>query len=157
MKNSKSNLDEMQEMKLLGIEHTVCYICLYGLLAAIFGQVAMGHGDFSSIGGECILLLIAGVYLSVSCMKNGIWDRKLKPDLKTHVVVSVVTGLLAGVFWFAVSYHHYHKLVGSAALFLLMTMVTMVATLALLSLVTAIYKRRIQQMEVQQDKEELEE
>ncbi len=157
MKNSKSDLDEMQEMKLLGIEHTAYWICCYGLIVAIFAQIAMGHGNFGSIGGECVILTISSIYLLVGCLKNGIWDRKLKPNMKTNVLFSVGTGLAVGVFWFAVSYYNYRNLLGSAAAFLFMWIITTALVMLLLTAVTAVYKRKTKQLDAQADEEENEE
>ena len=34
-------------------------------------------------------------------MRNGIWDRKLKPNLKINIIVSSIAAVLAGIIWFA--------------------------------------------------------
>ena len=39
MKNVKSNLDEMQEAKLLQIEHKGCWLAFWGLLAAMIVEL----------------------------------------------------------------------------------------------------------------------
>ena len=48
-------------------------------------------------------------------MRNGIWDRKLKPNLKTNIIASSIAAVLAGIICFSVSYRNYHKLIGSIA------------------------------------------
>lgn len=40
MKLPKNNLDEMQEHKLLKIEHNGCWFAIWSLLAAIFIQLS---------------------------------------------------------------------------------------------------------------------
>jgi len=39
MKIWKNRLDEMQEQKMLQIEHNACWLAFWGLLAVMFGQI----------------------------------------------------------------------------------------------------------------------
>lgn len=153
MKN-KTNLDEMQEQKLLKIEHTGFWLGLWGLVIIIYIQLAMGHSDFAQIGGEAVVLFVIALYMSVDCIRNGIWDRKLKPNLKTNLIISLITGVAVGVFWFAVTYHNYHALAGSFAAFIVMFISVSVLALAALTFTTAIYKHKKHQLEKQADIEE---
>lgn len=153
MKKRKNNLDEMQEQKMLHIEHNACWLCFGGLLVAIYIQMAMGNTDFRYIGGESLILLVACFYLLGACLKNGIWDRKLKPDLKTNVGVSLVAGLAVGGFWGIVSYVRYHALAGSVATFVMMFLSVSVLTLLLLAIASAIWKWKKNRLDAQADKE----
>ena len=152
-KNNKSNLDEMQEKELLKIEHNACWIAFWGLFAAIYIQIAVGNGGIEHLGGEIVIMLLMSIYLGVSCVKNGIWDRKLKPNFKTNMVISLITGLVFGIFWTLVSYHKFHKPVGSVAAGVFMFMVIAGSVLLLLSLTTAVYNRRKQKLEDEPDDE----
>lgn len=147
----KNNLDEMQEKKLLTIEHNGYWIAFWGLLAAIYFQIAIGNGGFERLGGELIILLVISAYLLIGCIKNGIWDRKLKPNLKTNALASLITGIASAAFWFFISYHKYHKLAGSLAAAAFIFIVIGGSTLCLLSLVTAAYKRRKQKLEEEEE------
>lgn len=157
MKQRKNNLDEMQEMKLLHIEHIGCWLGFWGMFAAIYIQVAVGNGDLRSIGGESVVLCITAIYLLASCIRNGIWDRKLKPNLKTNGMISIGTGLAVGGFWFLRSYYSYHSLAGSLATFVIMALLMGVLVLLTLNLTLALYKRRRHQLDEQADREEREE
>ena len=154
MKKRKNNLDEMQEKKLLKIEHNGFWIAFWGLFAAIYFQIAIGNGGFKALGGESIILLIMSVYLMIGCIKSGIWDRKLKPNLKTNVIVSLIAGLSFGAFWFAVSYHNYHALAGSLAAFAIMFIGIGGGVFILLSLGCAAYKHRKNKLDEQADNDE---
>lgn len=147
MKKNKSNLDEMQEKQLLQIEHNACWIAFWGLFAAIYIQLAIGNGGIERLGGESVIMIILSLYICVSCVKHGIWDRKLKPNLKTNLVVSLIAGLGIGIFWALVSYHRYHALAGSLAVGVFILIVVTGLALALLSLTTAVYNRRKKQLE----------
>lgn len=150
----KSNLDEMQEQKLLKIEHIGFWLGFFGLAVIIYIQIAMGNSGFAYIGGESIILLIMSLYTIVDCIRNGIWDRKLKPNFKTNFIISVIAGLIVGGFWFVVSYHNYHMLKSSLATFAIMLLSVSALTLTLLTITSAIYKYRKHQLEKQADQEE---
>ena len=45
MKKTKSNLDELQELKLLKIEHNGCWLAFWGLLAVILTQNAASKDE----------------------------------------------------------------------------------------------------------------
>ncbi len=153
---SKSMLDEMQEQKLLQIEHRCCWLGFFALFIAIYGQQAMGHGSMREVAGEAAVLILMSIYLLVACIRNGIWDRKLRPDLKTNLLLSLGTGAVVGLFWFVVSYTRYHQLVGSIATFFSMMICVTLLVLAALSATSAIYKRRKRKLDQQADRDEKE-
>ena len=93
----KSNLDEMQEQALLKIEHNGFWLAFWGLLASMAIQALLGVA-FSSLLGELIIFMVLCVYAVVSCLRHGLWDRNLKPNLNTNLLVSIVPGLAVGVF-----------------------------------------------------------
>ncbi len=157
MKKNKSNLDEMQEMKLLKIEHNGYWFAYWTLIAAILIQIIMGHASIEYIGGECLVLVLLCVYVGASCMKNGIWDRKLKPNAKTNFLLSAGTGGVMGIVWFVVSYHNYHNLPGSVATFVFMFIFVFLLCFAALTVTTGFYKKRKNQMEKQAELDENEE
>lgn len=93
MRQFKNNLDEMQEKKLLKIEHFGMWIAFWGLLAALFFQMIIGAGP-KQLAGEWSVLLFLCFYLLIACLKNGIWDRHLKPNLKTNLLVSLLAAIV---------------------------------------------------------------
>ena len=126
IRKMKSNLDERQELKLLKIEHNGCWIAFWGLL---------------------IVFMSLAFYLWVACIRNGIWDRRLKPNFKTNVIVSSIAAVLTGIIWFSVSYRNYHKLIGSIATGIIMFVQVEILCLLALMIFSKIYKRRVQKLE----------
>src|SRR3712207_7310302 len=55
----KNKLDEMQEQKLLKIEHNGMWIAFWGLLAAILFQTIFEKGNFT---GEWIVFMVMSLY-----------------------------------------------------------------------------------------------
>lgn len=91
----KNNLDERQEQALLHIEHNGCWIAFWGLLVVMAVQFIMyGAESWKSLAGEWIVFMVLSIYIAWGCEKEGIWDRRLKPDFRTNLVVSVIAGLV---------------------------------------------------------------
>lgn len=147
MKRNQSNLDEMQELKLLKIEHTGCWLALWGLVAAILVQTALGNDGMQNLLGEQILLIVLSLYLATACIKNGIWDRKLKPTFKTNLLLSLGTGFGMGAFWGVVSYFRYRALIGSLATFVFILFFVSILVFLCLLAASSLYKKRQEQLD----------
>ena len=100
MKERKSNLDERQEQALLKIEHNGCWLAFWGLLIAMVVQLIVYGFDMKLLAGEWIVFMALCLYIWSSCLKQGIWDRQLKPDRKTNLLASLVAGLAFGALMF---------------------------------------------------------
>ena len=104
----KNNLDEMQEQELLKIEHNGCWLAFWLLLAALAIQTLIYNtADFRTVAGEWIVFMILCIYIAVACLKNGIWDRSLKPNTSTNFIVSLIAGILFGAFTAFKVYHDF--------------------------------------------------
>lgn len=155
MKKKKNRLDEMQEQKLLKIEHNGFWIAFWGLFITFFGQmVYYGPGNFKYITGEWIVFMCLSFYMVGACVKNGIWDRKLSPTPVVNLIGSVIGGLFCGVLQFVVSYRKYGKLIGSVAAGIFMFIFTFVACCIVLFISTKIYKKRVDTLENTESEEE---
>lgn len=147
MKKVKNNLDERQELKLLKIEHNGCWMAFWGLLAAMLLQMALGNNSLENLAGEWIVFMCLAIYLMAGCMKNGIWDRKLKPTLKTNTLISGIAAIVMGIIWFAISYRNYHNFMGSIMTGIFMFLSVGILCLVVLMIISRIYKRRIEKLE----------
>ena len=147
IRKMKSNLDERQELKLLKIEHNGCWIAFWGLLIVMLIQMIVGNDSIKNLAGEWVVFMSLVLYLSIDCVRNGIWDRKLKPNLRTNIIASSIAAVLAGIIWFGVSYRNYHKLIGSIAAGVIMFVQVEILCLLVLMIFSKIYKRRVQKLE----------
>lgn len=148
MNKRKNNLDEMQEQKLLKIEHNGAWFAFWGLLMTILIQVVIGGKNlFRNIAGEWIVFVCLAVYIAVSCLKNGIWDRKLQPNVKTNMIVSLVASTISGLVFFASSYLKYQKLYGSIATGIIVFIGIFALELIALTIFMLIYKKRVKKLE----------
>lgn len=148
MKKWKSNLDEMQEQKLMKLEHNTLWLTYGLLITAILVQMIM-TGSLETAKGEVVILLILCIYLSIGCLRLGIWDRHLKAGWKTNLMVSPIPGVIVGIVSVVTCIHNfgYYGFATSALLFALPFFFTTVLTFALMTLCTAIYRKRKEKLE----------
>lgn len=150
--NRKSNLDEMQEQTLLKIESRGMWIIFYGLALAIAVQILIGGEHMpTAIISESILLLILSLYISISCLRHGIWDRRLRPTLKTNVLTSALAGILLGTVVSVRSYLNYHAAIGSICVFLLCAGLTFAGCFAAVTACSKLYEKKNAKLETEEN------
>lgn len=150
--NSKNNLDEMQEQTLLRIESRGMWIVFYGLVLSILAQVIIGGEHMgTAIFCESILLLILSLYICISCLRHGIWDRRLRPTPKTNVLMSVAAGVAVGIACSMRTYLDYQKPVGSACVFLFCTVITFSMCFAATTVSAKLYEKKKAKLEAEED------
>ena len=142
----KSNLDEMQEQALLRIEHNGCCLAFWGLLAAMAIQGVMGAG-IRELAGEWIVFMGLCLYLVGSCLRHGIWDRKLNPNAKTNLVISLLAGIAVGVFVGVVYFRNAREWLDLVLIGVIPAILTFVLCFAALTVCAALYKKRRKQLD----------
>ena len=131
------NLDEMQKQTLLKIESRGFWGLWMLLLAALIIE--------SLMAAEWFIFMLGSAYSVISDLRAGIWDRRLKPNTKTNVVVSVVGGV-AVLVWGLIKFAEFGM--GVAALqAVIMGVCTWVLCFALLQLSMKAYKKRHAELE----------
>lgn len=154
-KTRKNNLDERQEQALLQIEHNGCWIAFWGLLAVMAVQFLMnGLKDWNSIAGEWFVFMILSLYIAWGCEKEGIWDRHLKPDFKTNLLLSIIAGVamtvLTGLTFLA---RFPGKPQGSFAAGAFFGIIVFAACLFGLQLAAAKYRKKVEEQEAEEEEE----
>ena len=92
----RNNLDEMQEQELLKIEHNGCWLAFWGLLAVMGVQMVMRVPGRQMLG-EWIVFMVLSLYVAIACLRKGIWDRRLNPNQKTNLIVSLLAAVATGI------------------------------------------------------------
>ncbi len=147
-KKSGNNLDEMQEQKLLKIEHNACWLAFWGLLMACVVQAFMyEREDFKYITGEWLVFLCMSLYISIDCVRNGIWDRKLAPTPVVNGWGSLIAGIAVAIFNFVISYKQFGALAGALAAGVFTGTLTSGICFMGLTGMTYIYKKRLKKLE----------
>lgn len=147
----KNQLDEMKEMELLKIESRGCWFAFWGLLVVMLvQQFAFGYG-FQYFAGEWLLFMILAIYLVISCLKAGIWDRHLKPNLKTNALVSLIGGAVFGFILSANVYMNYKDWQDALITFGVTVFVIFLLCLGSLTLCAMIFRIRHNKLESKEE------
>ena len=148
MNRWKNKLDEMQEQKLLKIEHNGVWLAFWGLFATIIIQIIIGKENIlRSIAGEWIVFMLLSGCMLAACIKNGIWDRRLSPNPKTNASVSLIAGIATGLILFALFYGNSHSITLSAVFGLCFSAGTFAVLFLVMSILSSLYKRRVNKLE----------
>ena len=157
----KNNLDEMQEQNLLYVESGGCWLCFWGLLILMAGQMIIyGMEDIvGRVAGEWIMFMCLNVYMVYGCLKNGIWDRRLKPNIKTNLVISAIGALALGILVMILAIKNKPGQIGlCVSTGLIVGVITFALCLVFLELGGFIYRKRVDKLEnAPEDKDETEE
>ncbi len=151
-KRNKSNLDERQEQRLLRIERNGCWLAFWGLLIAMGVQMVMSKGeDVGRVAGEWIVFMVLACYMVWACMKEGIWDRRMKPDWKTNLIASLLAGVAIAVFFCLITDWEVEQKVWMAIVSFFMTFAS---CYILLMISVLVYKKRVEKLESEGDEED---
>lgn len=147
MKNNKNNLDERQEQILLRIERNGCWLAFWGLLTAIIVQIILDF-DFKNFAGEWIVFILLALYIAMGCMKQGIWDRRLKPDMSSNIMVSLTSALVAGILGFVHTVKRFpNKILGSIAAGIVYAIITFTVCFIILQFSAQLFKKKQSKLE----------
>ena len=148
MKKIKSNLDEMQEQELLKIEHNGCWIAFWGLLIAIVVQsIAFRNMDSRTLAGEWIVFMVLAFYLSIACMRRGIWDRRIPMNTKANLIVSAIAALALGAITAITVFRNFQKPAGTFPAALITAAITFVLCFIALTLTMKETEKRKERLE----------
>ena len=151
----KNNLDEMQEQKLLKLESRGFWLTWWGLLAAMAVQLLVyGVEAFHLLLGEWAVFMLSSVYVTAACIKQGLWDRKLKPNFRTNLLISLLAAVVTGGFMGAYSYRSFGAAEAAWWTVAMVGGCTFALCLLALSLSAAAYKKRRQQLDDGEEGEE---
>lgn len=147
----KSNLDEMQELKLLKIESRGFWIGFFTLFVAIMAQIFLFGQEFADHTlGELIVLLCMALYLIGGCLRNGIWDRHLQSTPAVNIGLSLLAGAVTGLFNAIVSYRNYQSAAGAVAVFFVFFLLISVVLSVTMCFCSALYHKRRKQLEAEE-------
>ena len=134
----QNQLDEMQEQTLRKIESRSFWLLWWGLLALIAFQ---GVIDISpdAILGELLLHLLISLYMVAECIRNGIWDRHIRPTFTANLAGALIGGGAVAVLTFLRNSYWPGALIAGASSGLLVFFT--------LQVTVGMYKKRHQQLE----------
>ncbi len=152
MKKMKNKLDEMQEQTLLKIEKNGFYMIFFGLgLAIVIQDLIYRENMLLYTAGEMIVFVICGIYVLISSIRKGIWDRKIPATPLANLIQSILWSGAFSIILGVIKYFQYGSpggAVASAVIFFAFISVVCFITLTILA---AFYKNRKEKLENQED------
>ena len=110
---------------------------------------------YVGINSNILLFMIVSVYLVIASLKNGVWDRRLKPNFITNFIFSAIAGVVSGAFITVLILVRYNdKPLGALAAGVISGGFIFVLSLVLLLAMSGVYKKRVQKLEEQEELEE---
>ena len=151
----KNNLDEMQEQKLLKLESRGFWLLWWALLAAMAVQLLVyGVEAYRHLLGEWVVFMLSCVYMVAACIKQGLWDRKLRPNFKTNLFLSLVAAVVTGSFMGVYSFRSFGAAEAAWWTVAMVGGCTFALCLLALSLSALAYKKRRQKLDEGEGSEE---
>lgn len=97
----EKKVDERQELELLKVEHTGFWSVYWMLLASVLVQGVVMNKGLAEVLPEFIIFMISCVIIIVGCARKGLWSYQSRkvPGVKSYLMYSVITGVLAGLFF----------------------------------------------------------
>ena len=150
MWNKKSNLDEQQERKLLEIESRGFWLAFWGALAVLVINGLLVQEPIAIISSWIFFMALA-IFVGISCVRAGIWDRKLDMSSRTCLLMSIISAASVGAFSFLFVYLQSKKVTGSLAVGVLSMVVTFCLCYAALIVTAKAVKKRQDELNAEPD------
>jgi peptidoglycan/LPS O-acetylase OafA/YrhL len=92
----KNTADERQRIEILKAGNLCFYVVWYALLFSIVAQVIIWKATAQQIMAELAVFLLGGILMLILLIAKGVWGLYTRPNKKTYVLASALTGLAAG-------------------------------------------------------------
>lgn len=150
----KNNLDEMQEQKLLKLESWGFWLTWGALLLSMMIQMLIYRQEAGKyLKGEWIVFMASSLFMAVGCIRLGIWSRRGIPSFKDISLISLLAGLVTGIFVAVYNYLSYGDLFTALITVVITGLCTFVLCLIALSLSLSAYKKRRQELDSKGDEQ----
>ena len=151
-KKGKSQLDEMQEQNLRKLESWGFWLTWGALLLSIMVQMLVYKEDAGKyLKGEWIVFMASNLYMVIGCVRLGIWSRRGIPSFKSILLISLLAGLVTGIFVAVYNYLIYGDVLTALATVILASLFTFVLCLLVLVVSLSAYKKRRQKLDSEGD------
>lgn len=151
-KKGKNQLDEMQEQKLRTLESWGYWLTWGALLLSILIQMLVYKDEAAKyLKGEWIVFMASNLYMVIGCVRLGIWSRRGIPSFKGLCLISLMAGLVTGIFVAVYNYLIYGDVLTALATVILASLFTFVLCLLVLVVSVSAYKKRRQKLDSEGD------
>lgn len=151
-KNCRSKLDEMQEQNLRKLESWGYWLTWGALLLSMMIQMLVYKDEAAKyLKGEWIVFMASNLYMVIGCVRLGIWSRRGIPSFKNILLISLLAGLVTGIFVAVYNYLIYGDVLTALATVILASLFTFVLCLLVLVVSLSAYKKRRQKLDSEGD------
>ena len=151
-KNCKSKLDEMQEQNLRKLESWGYWLTWGALLLSMMVQMLVYKEDAGKyLKGEWLVFMGSCLFMAVGCIRLGVWSRRGVPSFKGLCLISLLAGLVTGIFVAVYNYLSYGDLFTALITVLITGLCTFVLCLLALVVSVSAYKKRRQKLDSEGD------
>ena len=151
-KKGKSQLDEMQEQSLRKLESLGFWLTWGALLLSIMIQMLIYKDEAGKyLKGEWTVFMASNLYMVIGCVRLGIWSRRGIPSFKSILLISLLAGLVTGIFVAVYNYLIYGDVLTALATVILASLFTFVLCLLVLVVSLSAYKKRRQKLDSEGD------
>lgn len=151
-KKGKNQLDEMQEQNLRKLESWGFWLTWGALLLSILIQMLVYKDEAAKyLKGEWIVFMASSLFMLVGCVRLGIWSRRGIPSFTNILLISLLAGLVTGIFVAVYNYLSYGDVFTALITVAIAGLTTFVLCLLALSLSLSAYKKRRQKLDSEGD------
>ncbi len=151
-KKGKNQLDEMQEQNLRKLESWGFWLTWGALLLSILIQMLVYKDEAAKyLKGEWIVFMASCLFMLVGCVRLGIWSRRGIPSFTNILLISLLAGLVTGIFVAVYNYLSYGDMFTALITVLITGICTFALCLLALSLSLSAYKKRRQKLDSEGD------
>ena len=151
-KKGKSQLDEMQEQNLRKLESWGFWLIWGALLLSIMIQMLIYKEEAGKyLKGEWIVFMASNLYMVIGCVRLGIWSRRGIPSFTNILLISLLAGLVTGIFVAVYNYLIYGDVLTALATVILASLFTFGLCLLVLVVSVSAYKKRRQKLDSEGD------
>ena len=155
MKYWRNYLDERQEQKLKEIESHGCWLAIWSLFIAIFVKLIIYGWNFTYSAAEGLIIIVVSLYISISCIRNGIWDRHLKTNIKTNLVGAFLAGIVLTIVNYMMFYGKYPENAEKAiSIAILIGVIGFVVVFLFITFIASLSKKKLTQLEADPEEDE---
>ncbi len=153
-KKGKSQLDEMQEQSLRKLESWGFWLTWGALLLSMMVQMLVYKDEAEKyLKGEWIVFMASSLYMVIGCIRLGVWSRRGISSFKNILLISLLAGLVTGIFVAVYNYLSYGDLFTALITVAIAGFTTFILCLLALSLALSAYKKRRQELDGKGDEQ----
>lgn len=151
----KKNLDEWQEQRLQRIEKWSFWLLYWLIFAEMMITMMLGK-EKQVVLGEFICFMIVSLFMVIMCLKEGIWDRYVKPDSKTNLRLSMLGSGIVFVIVLIILAMNLKDTLGLKQILVLAFLAALgdfLVTFGVITVLASVHRKHVEKLETEEDED----